>query len=71
MLRYDPIARRFITVFADIANQAIIESDKEVELIANSNTNAGEDGNYRLKMVNDKLQTQRLILSVWTPLEEI
>ena len=49
----------------------IIQPDGSTEFIADGNTRVGQDGNYRKKMVNGKLQTQKLILGVWTPLEEI
>lgn len=41
------------------------------EFISDANSLPGENGNYRLKMVGGKLQTQKLIADVWTVLEQI
>lgn len=49
----------------------IIGSGKDLEFISDANTKPGQDGNYRFKMVAGKLQTQKLIVGVWTVLEEI
>ena len=49
----------------------IVQPDGTVEFISDGNTGVGQDGNYRKKMVGGKLQTQKLILGVWTPLDEI
>lgn len=49
----------------------IIGLGKDLEFISDANTNPGQDGNYRFKMVAGKLQTQKLIASVWTAMEEI
>ena len=49
----------------------IVQPDGSTEFISDGNTGVGQDGNYRKKMVDGKLQTQKLILSVWTALEQI
>ncbi len=49
----------------------IVGLGKDLEFISDANTKAGQDGNYRFKMVAGKLQTQKLIASVWTALEEV
>lgn len=49
----------------------IIGSASKLEFISDANVSPGENGNYRLKMVAGKLQTQKLIAGVWTVLEEI
>lgn len=49
----------------------VIGSASNLEFISDANVSPGEDGNYRFKMVAGKLQTQKLILGVWTVLEEI
>lgn len=48
-----------------------VKANEQIELITNSNTDVGQDGNYRLKMINDELHTQKLIAGTWTPLESI
>ncbi|MGR3177846.1 MAG: hypothetical protein ACUZ8E_07290 [Candidatus Anammoxibacter sp.] len=42
-----------------------------IEFISDANSSLGQDGNYRFEMVAGKLQTQKLIASVWTVMEEI
>ena len=49
----------------------LVGPESNLEFISDANTSPGEDGNYRFKMVAGKLQTQKLILGVWTVLEEI
>jgi len=53
-----------------LPGQATNPGDSQ-EFIAQGNTAAGQDGNYRTIMVAGKLQTQSLVSGVWTVFEEI
>lgn len=50
---------------------ALVTLGTNQEFVGQGNTGPGQDGNYRKIMVAGKLQTQKLISSVWTPMEEI
>ena len=49
----------------------LIGPTKDLEFISDVNTLPGQDGNYRLKMVAGKLQTQKRVGGVFVALEEI
>ena len=49
----------------------LISPSGDLEFISDANIAPGQDGNYRLKMVAGKLETQRLDLGVWVTLEQI
>ena len=67
----DTLFTQLSTNFFFANGVGLIGSIGDLEFISDGNLLSGEDGNYRLKMVAGKLQTQKLIVGVWTVLEEI